>query len=88
MKRRSTLTFVKDSTDLIKRSLSLQKPIIMVHIAYRLNLFGYTAFKDEVNFGFHDQKRGIEWVKNHICDFGGDPVRQFARIDISAFAFL
>jgi carboxylesterase type B len=80
---------VKDSTDLIKRSLSLQKPIILVHIAYRLNLFGYTAFKDEVNFGFHDQKRGIEWVKNHISDFGGDPVRQFAsHIDISAFAFL
>jgi len=52
----------------------MEKPIIMVHIAYRLNFFGYTVYKDQTNFGFHDQKRGIDWVRKHIEGFGGDPV--------------
>ncbi|KAM0420305.1 hypothetical protein ACHAPT_011966 [Fusarium lateritium] len=49
------------------------KPIITVHFSYRLNVFGYGVFCGETNFGFHDQKRAIEWVQKHISDFGGDP---------------
>ncbi|BCS30690.1 uncharacterized protein APUU_80993S [Aspergillus puulaauensis] len=62
-----------DPTDIIKTSLQLGKPVIIVHFAYRLNVFGYGMFQGRTNFGFHDQRRAIEWVQKHISGFGGDP---------------
>ncbi|KAJ4194435.1 hypothetical protein NW759_016530 [Fusarium solani] len=62
-----------DPTDIIKASARLGKPIITVHFSYRLNVFGYGVFGGKTNFGFHDQKRAIEWVRKHIAGFGGDP---------------
>ncbi|KAF5250383.1 hypothetical protein FANTH_4416 [Fusarium anthophilum] len=62
-----------DPTDVIETSLRMKSPLIMVHVAYRLNIFGYGVYNNESNFGFHDQKRAIEWVRKHISDFGGDP---------------
>jgi len=55
--------------------------IILVTIAYRLNVFGFmchpeiTAEAPEApaNFGFLDQKAAIEWVGRNIQNFGGDP---------------
>ena len=47
----------------------------MVHAAYRLNVFGYGVYDNKTNFGFHDQKQAVEWVRKHISGFGGDPVR-------------
>lgn len=47
----------------------------MVHFAHRVNVLGYTVFEGKTNFGFHDQKRAIEWVRRHISGFGGDSVR-------------
>ncbi|KAI1776939.1 Alpha/Beta hydrolase protein [Hypoxylon cercidicola] len=64
-----------DPTDIIKTSIRMGKPIIMVHVAYRLNVFGYGVYDNKTNFGFHDQKRAVEWVRKHISGFGGDPSR-------------
>jgi carboxylesterase type B len=63
-----------DPTDFIKTSLRLAKPVIMVHFSHRLNVLGYGVYGSKTNFGFHDQKRAIEWVQKHVAGFGGDPV--------------
>ncbi|MBQ4000323.1 MAG: carboxylesterase family protein [Oscillospiraceae bacterium] len=55
--------------------------VILVSIAYRLNCFGFMCHPDLTrdqpdafaNFGFLDQKAGIDWVKRNIANFGGDP---------------
>ena len=55
--------------------------VILVSVAYRLNVFGFLAHPEltaenpeaPTNFGFLDQKAGIEWVKRNIANFGGDP---------------
>ena len=62
--------FVRDSDDLI-----------VVTFNYRLNLFGQPNAPQLVsstasqNFGLLDQKAAIDWVKNSIAAFGGDPNR-------------
>jgi carboxylesterase type B len=62
--------FVRDSDDLI-----------VVTFNYRLNLFGQPNAPQLVsptasqNFGLLDQKAAIDWVKNNIAAFGGDPNR-------------
>ena len=58
-----------------------RRGVILVSIAYRLNVFGFMAHPDLraedpdhiTNFGLWDQKAGIEWVKRNIANFGGDP---------------
>lgn len=55
--------------------------IIVVTVAYRLNVFGFLAHPElteeapdaPCNFGFLDQKAAIEWVNRNIANFGGDP---------------
>lgn len=57
--------------------------VVVVSIAYRLNVFGFFAHamleKEAVdgrpcaNFGFLDQRMGIQWVKDNIALFGGNP---------------
>lgn len=57
--------------------------VVVVSLAYRLNVFGFFAHADAerevpegmpcANFGFLDQRMGIQWVKDNIAPFGGDP---------------
>ena len=55
--------------------------VIFVTVAYRVNVFGFlchpelTAEDPEhpANFGLLDQRAGLEWVRNNIAFFGGDP---------------
>ncbi|ANB14637.1 carboxylesterase-lipase family protein [Sugiyamaella lignohabitans] len=52
---------------------------IIVAAGYRLNLFGFLSSKELLeedkynsNFGFWDQRMGMEWVYEHIHHFGGN----------------
>ena len=58
--------------------------IVVVNCAYRLGVFGFLA--DEAlaaespngttgNYGLLDQIRALEWVRDNIAAFGGDPAR-------------
>lgn len=53
--------------------------IIFVAINYRLNAFGFCSHPDLEkdgrcgNFGLYDQVAAIQWVKDNICGFGGNP---------------
>ncbi|PHH91910.1 hypothetical protein CDD83_9777 [Cordyceps sp. RAO-2017] len=55
-------------------------PVIHVAMNYRLGFFGFAqsdALKSEgsENAGLRDQRLAIEWVRDNIAQFGGDPQR-------------
>ncbi|WP_282136826.1 carboxylesterase/lipase family protein [Seonamhaeicola maritimus] len=59
-----------------------KKGIVVVSANYRLNIFGFlahpelsaeTSYKGSGNYGFMDQQFALQWVKNNIEVFGGDP---------------
>ncbi len=58
--------------------------VVVVTIQYRLNILGYLAdpaLDGEVegwaaaNWGLRDQVLGLEWVRDNVAAFGGDPER-------------
>ncbi|KAI3328107.1 alpha/beta-hydrolase [Xylariaceae sp. AK1471] len=53
---------------------------IVVELQYRLGAFGFLASPDikrggRLNAGLLDQRHGIEWTRQHVGKFGGDPNR-------------
>jgi para-nitrobenzyl esterase len=58
-----------------------QKGVVLVSIAYRLGVFGFMAHpelsresgKGSGAYGIQDMIAGLQWVKNNIAQFGGDP---------------
>ncbi|ORY59280.1 para-nitrobenzyl esterase [Pseudomassariella vexata] len=52
---------------------------IVVGVNYRLNIFGFPRAaglkSDQQNLGFLDIRLGVEWVRDNIANFGGDPSR-------------
>lgn len=50
-----------------------EQDVIFVTFNYRLNVFGYFADEKTSNLAFYDMKAAIEWVKQNISVFGGDP---------------
>nr|HPN70149.1 carboxylesterase family protein [Saprospiraceae bacterium] len=59
-----------------------QKDIVVVTCNYRLNIFGYMAhpqltaeapYRASGNYGALDQLAALQWVKDNIKAFGGDP---------------
>ncbi|EWH11395.1 carboxylesterase [Catenovulum agarivorans DS-2] len=56
--------------------------IVFVSVNYRLGVFGFlshpelskeTNYKGSGNYGLYDQQAAIQWVKNNIKQFGGNP---------------
>ena len=56
--------------------------VVVVSMNYRLNVFGWYAHPELTkesphhasgNYGSLDQLAGIQWVRNNIAQFGGDP---------------
>ena len=56
--------------------------VIVVNMGYRLGIFGYLALEELAaesengtsgNYGLLDQIKALEWVRDNIAAFGGDP---------------
>lgn len=67
---------VYDPTNLVR---SAGRPMIVVTLNYRVNIFGFLASKDLVdedglvgNYGIRDQLLALKWVNRNIAHFGGD----------------
>ena len=59
-------------------SLASQHDIVVVVLNYRLGAFGFVYYPDHGvsgNAGMLDQQLGLEWVRQNIRAFGGDPKR-------------
>jgi para-nitrobenzyl esterase len=69
-------TGIYDGRDLARRS-----DVVVVTINYRLGALGYAhlgsvlgdGFEESTNLGVRDQIAALEWVRDHIDRFGGDP---------------
>ncbi|KAI1296158.1 Alpha/Beta hydrolase protein [Xylaria venustula] len=59
-------------------NLASRSDVVVVAVNYRLGTFGFLALQDGVtngNFGLADQITSLDWVRNNIHNFGGDPDR-------------
>ncbi|KAH9941610.1 carboxylesterase from carbohydrate esterase [Epithele typhae] len=59
-------------------ALTSRGDVVLVTINYRLSTLGFLALDDGVtngNFGLADQVMALDWVREHIAAFGGDPNR-------------
>ena len=58
-----------------------EKGVVLVSVAYRVGAFGFLAHpelsresgKGSGNYGLQDMIAGLEWVRDNITAFGGDP---------------
>ncbi|KAH7372010.1 carboxylesterase [Pyrenochaeta sp. MPI-SDFR-AT-0127] len=60
-------------------SLAITQDVVVVTINYRTNIFGFSNSPEipfgSQNSGFLDQRFALQWVRNNIAQFGGDPSR-------------
>ncbi|PGH26587.1 hypothetical protein AJ80_01716 [Polytolypa hystricis UAMH7299] len=71
--------------------------VIFVAISYRLNIFGFPGAPGlpHQNLGLRDIRLGVEWVRDNIAAFGGDPERMVLQgesagagaVDMWAYAY-
>lgn len=64
----------------VKESMDMNTPVIYVSINYRLGPWGFLGGKEaaadnNTNAGLLDQRLALEWIQDHITEFGGDPSR-------------
>lgn len=64
-------------------SIEQDKPMIVVFVNYRLNIFAFGDGKGVKNLALKDQRLAIEWVSKHIESFGGDAVSAGVRLCVS-----
>lgn len=62
------------------RALAEKGDIVTITLNHRLNILGYTdlsalggPFENSVNLGMQDIVKALEWVRDNIAYFGGDP---------------
>ncbi|KAK4502251.1 hypothetical protein PRZ48_005676 [Zasmidium cellare] len=73
--------FVQGASDVIFQKppgwVQAKQNLIVVNIQYRLEIFGFpnSAGLEEQNAGLRDIRFAIEWVRDNIAAFGGDPHR-------------
>ncbi|KAH8819077.1 para-nitrobenzyl esterase [Xylogone sp. PMI_703] len=73
-----------DGNHLVKRSMELGEPIIIVTINYRVNSLGFLSSRELIaeaeangevpilNQGLHDQKLALKWIHSYIHHFHGN----------------
>ncbi|THV01033.1 alpha/beta-hydrolase [Dendrothele bispora CBS 962.96] len=68
-----------EPSQILARSVAINKPIIFVSINYRVNTFGFLASslvsKEDLNAGLLDQRLAMQFVQDNIAAFGGDPTK-------------
>lgn len=62
----------------VTESMQMNQPIVFVSINYRLGPFGFLSSPElldlqDTNNGIKDQRMALEWVQDHIEQFGGNP---------------
>ena len=60
------------------KSLVGLNDVILVTFNYRVSFLGFLSTSEDNrsgNYGLWDQHMAIQWVHDHITDFGGDPAR-------------
>lgn len=67
-----------DPTGLVLGAADKGTPVIYVAMNYRVGVFGFAASPalnatDSLNAGLLDQRLAIEWIRDHIETYGGDP---------------
>ncbi|KAF9383194.1 hypothetical protein CPB97_006665 [Podila verticillata] len=70
-----------DATNIVKKSIAKDRPVIVVTINYRLGDLGASPPSstssssplDKIIWGLRDQKMALEWVRKNIHNFGGNP---------------
>ena len=65
---------------LVQQSMENEEPVIYVSANYRVGVFGFAAAKvlrehKAENLGLRDQYLALQWVRDNIASFGGDPSR-------------
>jgi Carboxylesterase family len=63
----------------LPQSCPLPKNKVIIASSYRLNIFGFPSTPalppTSANLGLRDQRLALEWLRNNIASFGGDPKR-------------
>ncbi|KAF2674097.1 alpha/beta-hydrolase [Microthyrium microscopicum] len=77
--------------------LADEHDVIVVNLNYRISVFGFPgmSFLPDKNVGLLDQRMALEWVRDNIEKFGGDPSRitlfgqsaGAASVDYYAYAY-
>jgi len=70
--------FTIGSKDLYRMDELLTEDVVYVAMNYRLAALGFMSFGNDVvsgNMGLKDQQLAIQWVRDNIQHFGGDPNR-------------
>ncbi|KUJ07176.1 alpha/beta-hydrolase [Mollisia scopiformis] len=71
-----------DGGGIVKRSVEIGKPVVVVAINYRLSVFGYIGSEElrqvngkenTANFGLRDIHTSLTWLTHNIAPFGGSP---------------
>jgi cholinesterase len=57
--------------------LADEQDVVVVSMNYRLNILGFPGAPGlpDQNLGLLDQRLAVEWVRDNVAAFGGDPKR-------------
>ncbi|KAI0351862.1 alpha/beta-hydrolase [Trametes cingulata] len=63
---------------LVRRSVEMNEPVIVVSMNYSLAVFGFLGGREVKqagvgNLGLHDQRLALRWIQKYVVAFGGDP---------------
>ncbi|KAJ7484432.1 Alpha/Beta hydrolase protein [Mycena latifolia] len=78
-------SWIYDGGSIVRKSMLIERPVIVVTFNFRIGLFGFAAsqsIRDDNktagdigvgNYGLRDQRTAMEWIHRFIQEFGGDP---------------